>query len=193
MTVIGAHQHVWDPARAPYDWLGPAMAPIDRAMGFADVRPALRAADNDADTDHMLATAAAHPEVVAVVAWIPLDAPDRTRARQAALRHDPHVVGVRTLVHENPDPDWILHPDVGQGLALLAEAGLAFDYVTSSPAALVHVPELAGRHPQLRLVVDHLGKPPVGGGAEERAAWRRLIAAAARHPGVHAKVSDLYS
>ncbi|WP_406296371.1 amidohydrolase family protein [Streptomyces sp. NBC_00624] len=204
MTVIDAHQHVWDPARAPYDWLGPAMAPIDRAMGFAEVRPALRAAgvtatvlvqaaDNDAGTDHMLATAAAHPEVVAVVAWIPLDASGLARARLAALRRDPHVVGVRTLVHENPDPDWILRSDVGQGLALLAQAGLAFDYVTSTPAALVHVPELAARHPQLRLVVDHLGKPPVGGGAEERAAWRRLIAAAARHPGVHAKVSGLYS
>ncbi|MEV8569542.1 amidohydrolase family protein [Streptomyces sp. NPDC051322] len=204
MTVIDAHQHVWDPIRAPYDWLGPAMAPIDRAMGFADARPALRAAgvtatvlvqaaDNDADTDHMLATAAAHPEVVAVVAWVPLDAPGRARTRLAALRRDPHVVGVRALVHEDPDPDRILRPDVGQGLALLAEAGMTFDYVTSSPAALAHVPELAARHPELRLVIDHLGKPPVGGGAAERAAWRRLIAAAARHPCVHAKVSGLYA
>ncbi|MGW0817438.1 amidohydrolase family protein [Streptomyces viridiviolaceus] len=204
MTVIDAHQHVWDPGRAPYDWLGPAMAPIDRAMGFADARPVLgaagvtatvlvQAADNDADTDHMLATAAAHPEAVAVVAWVPLDAPDRARTRLAALRRDPHVVGVRALVHEKSDPDWILRADVGEGLSLLAEAGLAFDYVTSSPEALVHVPELAGRHPGLRLVVDHLGKPPVGGGPGDRAGWRKLIAAAARHPQVHAKVSGLYS
>lgn len=204
MTVIDAHQHVWDPELAPYDWLGPAMAPVDRAMRFDDVRPALaaagvtatvlvQAADHDADTDHMLATAAAHPQVVAVVAWVPLDDPDRARARLAELRRDPHVVGVRALVHEMTDPDWILRPDVGEGLALLAEAGLTFDYVTSSPTALAHVPELAARHPGLRLVVDHLGKPPVGGTPGDRADWRRLIAAAARHPQVHAKVSGLYS
>lgn len=65
MTEIDVHLHVWDPARAPYDWLGPGLAPIDRVMRFPDVRPALRAAgvtatvlvqaaDHDADTDHML-------------------------------------------------------------------------------------------------------------------------------------------
>ncbi|MEU6455041.1 amidohydrolase family protein [Streptomyces sp. NPDC047065] len=204
MTVVDAHLHVWDPGVAAYDWLGPAMSPLDRAMRFPDARRGLRsagvdaavlvqAADNDADTDLMLATAAAHPEVVGVVAWVPLDDPGRARARLAALRGDPHVVGVRTLLHERSDPDWILGPDAGAGLALLAEAGLTFDYPTSSPAALRHLPELAARHPGLRLVVDHLGKPPVGGGREDRAEWRRLIAAAALHPGTHAKVSGLYS
>ncbi|MEU6571547.1 amidohydrolase family protein [Streptomyces parvulus] len=203
MTVVDAHLHVWDPGVAAYDWLGPAMSPLDRAMRFPEARPSLRsagvdaavlvqAADNDADTDLMLATAAAHPEVVGVVAWVPLDDPDRARARLTALRGDPHVVGVRTLLHERSDPDWILGPDTGAGLALLAEAGLTFDYPTGSPAALRHLPELAARHPGLRLVVDHLGKPPVGGGREDRAEWRRLIAAAARHPGTHAKVSGLY-
>ncbi|CAL9355038.1 amidohydrolase family protein [Streptomyces sp. enrichment culture] len=204
MTVVDAHLHVWDPGRAAYDWLGPAMAPVDRAMRLRDARPLLRAAgvtaavlvqaaDNDADTDHMLATAATNPEAVGVVVWLPLDDPDRAAARLRVLRPDPHVVGVRALIHERSDPDWILRPDVGATLALLADAGLAFDYVTSSPAALRHVPELAARHPGLRLVVDHLGKPPVGGGPEERTEWRRLIAAAARQPGVHAKLSGLYT
>ncbi|MDT0394917.1 MULTISPECIES: amidohydrolase family protein [Streptomyces] len=204
MTVIDAHLHVWDPTRAPYDWLGPALSPIDRAMRFTDARPELRAAgvtasvlvqaaDHDADTDHMLATAAAHPEIVGVVAWLPLDDPGRAATRLAALRRDPHTVGVRALIHEKFDPDWIVRPDVGRGLALLAEHGLTFDYVTSSPEALAHIPELAARHPGLRLVVDHLGKPPVGGGPEDRTRWRGLLAAAARHPQVHAKVSGLYS
>ncbi|MFE3518554.1 amidohydrolase family protein [Streptomyces sp. NPDC059166] len=204
MTVIDAHLHVWDPTRADYDWLGPAMAPVDGTMGFEDVHPELRAAgitaavlvqaaDNDEDTDHMLATAAAHPEVVGVVAWVPLDHPGRARARIAELRESRHVVGVRALVHENPDPDWILRPEVARGLELLAGAGLTFDWVTSSPAALAHVPVLAARHPELSLVIDHLGKPPVGGVAEDRAAWRKLIAAAAEHPRVHAKLSGLYS
>ncbi|MFI6350131.1 amidohydrolase family protein [Streptomyces sp. NPDC050560] len=204
MTVIDAHQHVWDLGRAPYDWLGPAMAPVDRTVAFTEARPALRAAgvtgtvlvqaaDHDADTDHMLATAAAHPEIVGVVAWVPLDDPARARARLTALRRDPHVVGVRALLHERAEQDWILRPEAGESLALLAAEGVAFDYVVSAPAALAHLPELARRHPGLRLVVDHLGKPPVGGDARERAAWRGLLAAAARHPNVHAKLSGLYA
>ncbi|KOV60876.1 metal-dependent hydrolase [Streptomyces sp. AS58] len=204
MIVIDAHLHVWDPARADYDWLGPAMAPINRAMRFTDARRALKAtevtasvlvqaADNDADTDHMLATAATHPEVVAVVAWVPLDDPGRARSRLAQLRCDPHMVGVRALIHEKPDPEWIVRPHVGEGLALLAAADLTFDYVTASPDALRQVPELAARHPELRLVINHLGKPPIGGDREEHARWRKLLTAAAHHPQVHAKVSGLYS
>ncbi|MEU1870108.1 putative TIM-barrel fold metal-dependent hydrolase [Streptomyces ambofaciens] len=62
MTVVDAHLHVWDPAVAAYDWLGSAMAPVDRAMRFREARGALRnagvgaavlaqAADHDAGTD----------------------------------------------------------------------------------------------------------------------------------------------
>ncbi|MEU9360007.1 amidohydrolase, partial [Streptomyces sp. NPDC048301] len=86
MTVIDAHLHVWDPSRVSYDWLGPAMAPVDGTMRFQDVRPELgaagvtaavlvQAADNDGDTDHMLATAAAHPEVVGVAGGPPRPPP----------------------------------------------------------------------------------------------------------------------
>lgn len=64
MTVVDAHLHVWDPAVAAYDWLGSAMAPVDRAMRFREARGVLRtdgvgaavlaqAADHDAGTDRM--------------------------------------------------------------------------------------------------------------------------------------------
>ena len=118
MTIIDAHQHVWDPALARYDWLTAESAPINRAIGFDEVRPALReagveatvlvqAADNDEDTDVMLRTAESNPEVVAVVAYVPLEQPERAARRLAELRRNPLVVGVRNLIHDIPDPDWL--------------------------------------------------------------------------------------
>ncbi len=199
--IIDAHQHVWDLDRADYPWLGPAHGPIFRSIGEAEVLPELRAcgvdgvvlvqaADNAEDTALMLATAAAHPEVVAVVGYVPLEDPAATAARLPALVTDPLVVGVRNLIHDRPDPDFLLRPEVGESLGLLAAAGLAFDVVSVLPRHLEHVPVLAARYPDLTLVVDHLSKPPLGD--EDPEPWRTLLARAAEHPNVCAKVSGLY-
>jgi L-fuconolactonase len=202
--IIDAHQHVWDLSRAEYPWLDAGAAPIDRTMELDEIVPAMRrigvgatvlvqSADNEGDTANMLRVADAHPEVVAVVAWVPLDQPDRAAEMLARLRGDDRVVGIRALVHTNPDPQWILRPDVDEGLGLLEAQGVPFDYVVESPAALALLPELSERHPALSIVVDHLGKPPVGGTDAERVVWRRLLEAAAANPRITAKVSGLYA
>jgi len=202
MAVIDAHQHVWDPRVARYDWLTPALSPIDRPFGFDELRPSLQragvdatvlvqSADNDDDTDLMLATAAANPEVAAVVAYVPLDDADAAAARIAELKATPLFVGVRTLIHEQPDPDWLLRPEVADGLALLEENDLTFDLVAVLPRHLEHASTLAQRYPGLRIVIDHLAKPPIG--RDDVEPWSTLIAEAAAHPRVFAKVSGLYS
>lgn len=201
MAVIDAHQHVWDPARAQYDWLTEAMSPIDRALGFEELRPSLRragvdatvlvqSADNDDDTELMIETGSSNPEVAAIVAWVPLDDPSRAAARVAELRVDPHIVGFRALIHDMPDPDWLLRPDVDEGLSVLEDACVTFDVVSVQPRHLEHLPIISARHPKLRIVIDHLSKPPVGGSREP---WWTLIERAAENPLVHAKVSGLYS
>src|ERR1035437_2177850 len=141
MTIIDAHQHVWDPGRARYDWLSDELAPINRAFGFDELRPALRragvqatvlvqSADNHEDTELMLASAAANQEVAADVAWVPLERPYEAAERLTQLRRSSLVVGVRSLIHENPDPDWVLRRDVDEGLGVLEAAGVTFDFVS---------------------------------------------------------------
>lgn len=203
MTILDAHQHVWDLARARYDWLaGDAMAPISRSIGFDELRPFLRragvdatvlvqAADNAEDTRLMLDVAAANPEVVAVVGYVPLERPADAAHRLDALRANPLVAGIRTLVHDLPDPDWLLRPDVDEGLGVLERAGVPFDLVAVLPRHLELVPILSERHPNLKIVIDHLAKPPIGLGTSEP--WAGLIEVAARNPNVYAKVSGLYS
>ena len=77
-----------------------------------------------------------------------------------------------------------------ESLGLLADAGLAFDVVSVLPRHLEHVPVLAERHPSLRLIIDHLSKPPIG--SVDHEPWHSLIARAAEHPHVYAKLSGLY-
>jgi len=79
---------------------------------------------------------------------------------------------------------------VGEGLALLEERDIPFDVIAVLPRHLSHVPVLSERYPALRMVLDHLSHPPLGGA--DTSQWRELITAAARNPLVFAKVSGLY-
>ena len=200
--VIDAHLHLWNTERLHYAWLQrPENAAINRTFGFGDfaARAAeagvdravlVQADDTAADTEAMFEVASAHPEIAGVVAWVPLDRPDEAAARLDRLQARPGFAGVRTLIHDQPDPDWLLRPPVGERLALLAQREIPFDVISVLPRHLSHVPVLSERHPSLRMVLDHLSHPPLDGtGTGE---WRELITAAARNPLVHAKVSGLY-
>ena len=204
--VIDAHLHLWNTERLRYEWLQrPENAAINRTFGFEDFRSRAAAAGVDravlvqagdctADTEAMFEVAAAHPEIAGVVAWVPLDRPDEAAAELDRLRGRPGFAGIRTLIHDQPDPDWLLRPSVGDGLALLERRGIPFDVISVLPRHLSHVPVLSERYPALRMVLDHLSHPPLAG-ADTHAdpgEWRALITAAARNPLVFAKVSGLY-
>jgi L-fuconolactonase len=120
---------------------------------------------------------------------VPLEHPNDVERVLDAYAGESALVGVRHLVNVEPDPDWIVRGDVLKGLQVLAARGLAFDYVGTLPRHLEHVPEVARRVPDLRIVIDHLGKPPIATGEVEP--WSTLLARAARMPNVFAKVSGL--
>lgn len=199
---IDAHQHVWDPTRGDYGWLGQEPASINRAFELGELLPELRevgvdrvvqvqAADHADDTALMRASAAAHEEVAAIVAYAPLDRPDEAARLAESWRDDSLIVGVRNLIHNIPDADWLLRPEVDEGLGVLEREGLTFDLVAVLPRHLELVPIISERHPDLRIVIDHLGKPPIGG--DSREVWSGLISDAAQNPNVFGKVSGLYS
>jgi L-fuconolactonase len=200
-AAVDAHQHVWDPARADYPWMTPELDRLRRPFDHADVvaeqaelgvgaTVLVQAADNLDDTANMLRVARAHPQVAGVVAWVPLDDPAAAiRLLDGWQRAAEPVVGVRHLVHREADPDWLLRPEVQDGLEAVAERGLTFDVCAETAPLLGHVPMLAERHPALSLVVDHLGKPPIR--ARGWQPWADLLTAAAEAPNVTAKVSGL--
>lgn len=200
--IIDTHLHVWDLDRSPYSWIDRTVPPFNRTFTFDEAAPQLaengvdavilvQADDDDRDTDYMLEVAAARPEVVGIVAYIPLERPAEAAARLEVLSQDPYVVGIRNLTHDRDDPDWVLRPDVDETLGLVEQAGLPWDHVAVLPRHLEHVAAISERHPDLRIVIDHLAKPPIG--EAEHEPWWTLIGIAAQNPLVHAKISGLYA
>lgn len=199
--IIDAHQHIWDRSRSPYAWLAAeAMAPIRRDITLADglqhldrvgiAGTILVQADDTIEDTRLMVEAAADPRVLGVVGWLPLDRADEAETLLQTLDRTV-VVGVRNLIHDLPDPDWLLLPEVGDGLRLLERSGLPLDVPAELPRHLENIATLADRHPELRFVVDHLGKPPIG--LADREPWQGLLTEVARRPNVWAKVSGLYA
>jgi L-fucono-1,5-lactonase len=205
--VIDAHQHFWSYGTYQTSWMeappyagDSAFQPLRRSFGPEDLAPelkaagvrytvAIEAADALAENEALLSNARSHEWIAGVVGWVPLANPTEVERALDACANEPAFVGVRHLVNVEPDPDWILRADVLQGLQILATRGLAFDYVGILPRHLEHVPVIARKVPDLRIVIDHLGKPPVAAGGFEP--WSSLLARAANVPNVFAKVSGL--
>jgi L-fuconolactonase len=144
-----------------------------------------------AETTEFLATAAASGDLIAgVVGWVDLTAPD-VAEQIAQLRAGPggeRLVGVRHQAQDEPDPRWLLRPDVRRGIAAVGAAGLAYDLLVLAPQLPV-ARELAAGLPQVRFVLDHLAKPPIVAGQWQP--WADQLAELAELPNVSAKLSGL--
>lgn len=200
--IIDAHIHLWSLEGGGYDWLTPELAPINRTIEFADFARHLAATpvdgaiavqsdETDADTDYLLGVARAHPQIMGVVGWLPLADPQRSAERLDRLSTQAAFCGVRVGINMEPDADWLLRDDVRESLDLLAARDLPFEVVSVRRRHLELVGELSERHPRLRMVVDHLSKPPIGKDEVWIEGWRANLARAAANPNVYAKISGL--
>jgi L-fuconolactonase len=199
-VIVDAHLHLWDPEHTPQPWMRPEHAAIARPFGPPDLVPLLdrngidavvlvQGACLDSDTDYLLAEAASYDWIGAVTAWLALDDPARARTRLAELEAHDAFRAVRHLIHDEHDPHWILRPPVLESLSLLEERNVILELPVVFPRHFDDVVVLAERFPALRIVIDHLGKPPLG--REEMARWGRELRASAAFPNVFAKLSGL--
>lgn len=193
---VDAHHHVWRLERGDYRWLTPDL-PIHRDYGLNDLRPLLgdmtatvlvQAAPTDAETRFLLQVARGSGGLVrGVVGWADLAAADAP-ARVAALMDDRLLKGLRPMLQDLPDKEWILRPEVQPALAEIAAQGLVFDALIRPPQLPV-VLELARRHPTLRIVIDHAAKPDIAGGGLQP--WAADIGRVAHETQAVCKLSGL--
>jgi L-fuconolactonase len=143
-----------------------------------------------AETEELLDLAQATPLVTGVVGYVDLAAPD-VGDQLDRLQEQPWggwLVGIRSLVQNQPDPGWLVRPAVLAGLREVARCDLVYDLLIrphqldAGLAAVTHVPE--GRY-----VVDHLAKPAIAAGAWEP--WAGGLTALAACGDVFAKLSGL--
>ena len=197
---IDTHQHFWNLNKVEYPWLTPSAGVIYRTFAPAELAPQLKAAgidktvlvqsaNNTEDTISMLTQSEDYDWIGAVVGWVPLLQPDRTRVYLRRYSGHPKFRGMRHLIHNEADPDWIIQDRVIEGLKVLAEFNMVFELVAVYPNHLKHAPLLCERLPNLTIVIDHLAKPPIKD--KQMGDWAAQMAAAANFPNVYAKVSGL--
>lgn len=195
MAVIDAHHHFWKTAAQEQPWRTHAHAALERDFEPADLDLELDAAGVDATVvmqsvdeaaeNTRLAVYAQHDRVAGVVAWLPIHEPRAALEVLKGLAID-KLVGVRCLIARDP-LEWLTSPD---SLALYREVaarGLAWDVVPITAEQTRQVIALAEAVPELRVIVDHLGRPPVETLGWEP--WAANLAELATNPGVAVKVS----
>lgn len=196
--MIDAHFHSWLLARGDYGWLTPALPEIFRDVSIADWQAQaaphginagvlVQAAPTEAETQWLLTQAQHHPSVLGVVGWADLLAPDAP-SRIRSLAASPKLKGLRPMLQDIADPDWILQPALAPALQTMSDLGLVLDALIQ-PVHLPRMLTLAARFPALALVIDHAAKPDIAAGQWEP--WASDLARVAAQTGAVCKISGL--
>jgi L-fuconolactonase len=194
---IDSHQHFWRFNPADYGWMQPDW-PIRRDYLPTDLEPELRAHNLDGcvavqarqsleESRWLLELAESASIIRGVVGWVHLRSPNVAQELKEFAEH-PKFVGVRHVVQDEPDDQFMLREDFQRGIAALRRFGLTYDLLVfprQLPAAVV----LAERFPEQPFVLDHLAKPAIKDGA--LSPWQEQIQALAKLPNVACKVSGM--
>jgi L-fuconolactonase len=195
---IDAHHHLWRYNAGEYGWINEKLARLRRDYLPPDFEPELRAAGIDgtvavqarqclAETDALLAFAQKFRWIHGVIGWAPLASPDFTGSLDG-LKADSKLKGLRHVVHDEPDDNYILRADFNRGVAALASSGLVYDILIFEK----HLPQtiqFVDRHPNQIFVLDHIAKPRIAERVMEP--WRQLIVELAKRENVYCKVSGM--
>lgn len=196
--IIDAHQHFWKPSRGDYGWLTPELELLYRDFLPRDLKPLLdscgvektilvQAAPTRAETEFMLELAREHEFIAGVVGWIDFEAADAA-AQIGDLSGDPLLLGLRPMIQDIPDVDWILRSQNEPAFAAMVNHHLVFDALVL-PIHLKNLLSVVVRFPDLSVVIDHAAKPSIREGVQE--SWFREMEDLAQHPQVSCKVSGL--
>ncbi len=195
---IDSHQHFWDRTAVDYFWMPKDHPVLSRnylpqdlwpiyERNFFDGSVVVQAAHNDAEGDWLLGLAARESRILGVVAWADLTSPALGH-RLDHLQQQSKFVGIRHIVHDEPDVRWLLRPAVVEGLRELARRGIPYDLLLKAP----HIPvaiELMERVPDLRCVIDHMAKPCIAQAQMEP--WLAGMRTLAQIPTMHVKLSGM--
>ncbi|MBX3576333.1 MAG: amidohydrolase family protein [Rhizobiaceae bacterium] len=198
MRRIDAHQHFWRLERGDYGWLTPALAPIHRDFEPGDLQPLLaregiagtvlvQAAATEAETEFMLSLADRHDFIEGVVGWVDFAAPDAP-ARIARIARHPKLKGLRPMIQDIADTDWMLRPDLAPAYEALMAQNLVFDALVL-PRHLDNLLALLRRHPAMRAIVDHCAKPEIRNGGFD--SWAERMSAIATETAARCKLSGI--
>jgi len=200
--IVDSHVHLWDPSVLRYPWLADnpilnrrfGLEDFDRARGELEVNDLVFVqceADPAQGFEEALWVsdlAQSDPRLAAIVAWAPLEKGAAVREDLERLAALPLLRGIRRIIQFEPDRDFCRRPGFLEGARMLAEFGLTFDICTDW-TRLPQVIDFARALPHVRMVVDHIGKPPIADGTFEP--WASNLSLLAELPNVSCKISGV--
>lgn len=196
--IIDAHQHFWQLERGDYGWLTPELSVLYRDFMPNDLTPILRAQGIDGtilvqaaptveESEFLLSLAATNPFILGVVGWVDFTSPAAAGEIARCAAH-PKLVGLRPMIQDINDDDWMLRKDLAPAFNAMLAHDLAFDALVL-PRHLSRLHELRARYPRLRIVIDHGAKPMIAAGHFD--SWARDMASIAQGGDTYCKLSGL--
>jgi L-fuconolactonase len=200
--LVDTHIHVWDFEKAKYPWLEGNTSILNRTWKIEELESErkkagvttgilVQASGNFEDTDWMMEVAEQTDWISAVVGWLPLTDPAATqKALEEKYLKQKYFKGVRHLIHDEPNADWLLQDTVIESLKILAAHNIPYDVVGVLTNHIETALRVAEKIPGLRMVFDHLNQPPIATN-EKFGKWGELIKEAAGNKNFYAKISGL--
>ena len=122
-----------------------------------------------------------------MVGWVDLTDPQVGETLDELAKY-PKFKGIRHVVENEPDVDWLIREEVLRGFSELARRDIPYDLLVY-PGHLHCVRVILERVPRLRMVIDHMAKPPIAQGLQN--GWGRDMAEFARNSQIHVKLSGM--
>jgi len=196
--IIDSHQHFWQLGRFDYPWMNSSLGVLYRDYLPDQLEPILaqtgvgktvlvQASNSVEESRWLLNLADEHPFIAGVVGWVDLSSDDVDRQLDELVSH-PKFKGVRHLVESEPADDWLVQPQVLRGLNRLSDYGVSYDLLVHT-RHLKHIQKVVDACPDLKLVIDHMAKPPIASGEIEK--WRQELRHVAANEQINCKLSGL--
>ncbi len=201
LSHVDAHHHFWNPPRGDYGWMPPDDAVLSRTYTPADLSSAMtktqvtetvlvQAAPTVNETEYLLGIADATPTVAKVVGWINFEDKRELETLKRFADH-PKFSGVRPMIQDLPNDDWMLRDDIQWAYQALIDLDLTFDCL-GFPRHLANFHTLLTRYSELRAVVDHCMKPQIREGSETHfTMWADGLQRLAEETSAYCKLSGL--
>lgn len=196
--IIDAHHHLWQFNEKDYGWMDDSMGVLKRDYLPEDLEAEIKkvgvtgtvvvqARQIPEETEWLLELSEKHPFIKGVVGWVDLRSPDLEDQLERYTKQS-KLLGVRHLIHDEADDDFMLRPSFVSGIEKLSDYNLTYDLLLF-PKHLTRAIELVSMFPDQRFVLDHISKPFIKAGMMQP--WKEDMQTLAAMPNVWCKISGM--
>jgi len=195
---IDSHQHFWVFNEKEYGWMDNTMQSIRinqlpphlnkelQKIGF-DGSIAVQARQSIEETEWLLWLSDQFDYIKGVVGWVDLQSPKVDEQLDKYSKHA-KLVGVRHVIHDEPNDDFMLGKNFLNGIRLLEKYKLAYD-ILIFPKHLPNTLKFVEQFPNQTFILDHIAKPLIKD--KIISPWKEDMEQLAKFPNVYCKVSGM--